>query len=306
MTAMKSTWSVPMRSKSTVCLTILGLLAVLLACGEEASSPAAESGTRSVAVSIPPQQYLVDRIAGELADVMVLIPPGASPHTYELTPKQMAELAEIDLLFTAGIPYEEGLVPRLRKQHTSLEVRDTHQGIPLRPLEAGGDHHGHAHNRDPHTWLDPLNMIVHADHIRDALTARDSANVAVYRRNYAILKAELTALNRELADTLAPVKGREIFVFHPAWGYFTDAYGLTQVPIQIAGKEPGARQLAEILEQAESKRIRAIFVQEQYASQAPQTIADEIGAEIIFIDPLAYDYMDNLREVAGTIREAVR
>jgi zinc transport system substrate-binding protein len=140
--------------------------------------------------------------------------------------------------------------------------------------------------------------------IRDALTRLDPDGAAVYAANQAAFDAELAALDRELAALLAPLGRRSFLVYHPAWGYFADAYGLEQVPIEHEGKAPGARRLASLIEQARAADTRVIFVQPQFDKRAAERVATAIGGRVETVNPLAEDYADNLRRVARLIADA--
>ncbi|MDX9856635.1 MAG: zinc ABC transporter substrate-binding protein [candidate division Zixibacteria bacterium] len=299
-----------MKSERMWVVAALAIVALFSGCGSRTSEQEDSDEKLHVAVSILPQAYFVDRISGGNAAVTVLIPPGSSPHTYDPSPRQMTELATTDVLFVAGVPFEEALLPRLHSVNPHMRVIPSGDGIPVRRSEESGidghdgDHDHHTDN-DPHTWLSPRNAIVHARAIARELESLDSGHAETYRRNLDSLVRDIEALDAEIRQMLHGTAGRKMYVFHPAWGYFTDEYGLIQVPIQSEGKEPGSRQLAELTEHAAADSVRAIFVQMQYASQSPHVIADAIGARIVLVDPLAYDYVENLRSVAREVIEAL-
>lgn len=305
---MKFIWYVLMASSTLIKFAVPVLLAgsLLLGCGGGKVESGATGPALRVAVSILPQAYFVERVAGDKASVEVLIPPGSSPHTYELTPRQMADLAETDVLFVAGVPFEDALLPRLKKIYPQLRIVPSGAAIPLRTSEAvASTHDDHHHANDPHTWLSPRYAIIHATTIARELMALDTADAPEFQRNLDSLTNDLQRLDTEITRLLHGLSGRRMYVYHAAWGYLTDAYGLIQMPIEAEGKEPGSRQLAELVDQARADRVRAIFVQKQYASQSPEVIAEAVGARIVIIDPLAYDYVDNLRMIAGEVRGAL-
>lgn len=305
---MRYTLSARILNSTIGIVLILATLSLAVGCSsKDADAPSSESGLQ-VVVSILPQAYLVDRITGSGASVSVLIPPGMSPHTYELTPRQMTELEDADVLFTAGVPFEDGLIPRIQRVYPSLRIVATGAETSLRQSEAEDPDHAdphHDHANDPHTWLSPKNAIVHARAIAGELTSIDPSNADIYGRNLDQLVLQLDSLDGELSELLGGLAGRKMYVYHPAWGYFTDAYGLVQVPIQPEGKDPGSLKLAQLTEQASRDSVKAIFVQQQFASQSPHVIAEAIGARIVLIDPLAYDYVENLRHVANEIKDAL-
>lgn len=142
--------------------------------------------------------------------------------------------------------------------------------------------------------------------IRDKLAELDPENDEDYTRNHTAFVAELDALDREIRTLLADAPDRKIMVFHPAWGYFADAYGLIQVPIEVEGKEPGPRTLAALIEQARRRQVKVIFVQPQFSRKSAEQVARAIGGQVVAIDPLSPDYAENLRKVARQIAEAVQ
>ncbi|MGD9496463.1 MAG: metal ABC transporter solute-binding protein, Zn/Mn family [Armatimonadota bacterium] len=268
--------------------------------------PSAHEAAVHAIVSIPPQAYFVERLGGERVAVSVLVEPGQSPETYEPTPAQMTALGEADVYFRIGMPFEEGLVARIEASMPGLRVVDTREGIQLRPMEAHGHAHGAKGALDPHTWLAPRLVIRQAHTIATELAALDPTHADDYEARRREFARELMALHEEIAETLRPVRGREIVVFHPSFGYFCDAFGLRQVPIEAEGKEPGPRQLEEIIARAKAQKGRAIFVQPQFAKASAEAIAREIGAEVVTLDPLARDYPANLREIAHAVLDGLR
>lgn len=306
-----------------------------------ASVLAADAPLR-VAVSILPQAEFVERVGGERVEVLTLVGPGQSPHTYDPTPKEMVSLAEADVYFRIGVPFEDSLADKIESVHRGLRIVDTRQGIPLRRMEEhthdeagqgsdsethhvvermstdrelptpepGIQHEGPPHegsdkhaagSPDPHIWMNPRNVAVMAETICETLAGLAPAHAGEFRENLRIFRRDLDRLDHELAQTLAPLAGRKMFVFHPAFGYFADAYHLKQVPVEVGGKEPSARQLAALIEHAKVEDVNVIFVQQQYSAKGARTLAQEIDAAVVPIDPLARDYVANLRALAGTI-----
>jgi len=289
----------------------------------------ADDGTIRAFVGIPPAQYVVDRIGGSHVATEVLVPPGQSPHSFDATPRQMVALAESRVYFAIGLPFERELLEGIEELNPNLVVVDMGRGVARRPLggrddeetgrpahEHGGDEDGyppHGHRdgddaaglSDPHIWLAPRPLGLQAANVCEALTDLDPAHAAEYRANLEALRADLSDLDHGLAETLAPLRGRTVYVFHPAFGYFTDAYGLTQVAVETGGSEPSARELAELIERAGEDGVRVIFVQPQFSAKSAEAVAREIGGVVVPIDPLAYDAAANLRTMAERIRAAL-
>lgn len=259
----------------------------------------------TVGVSLLPQRYFVERIGGDQVKALVLVPPGKSPATYEPTPRQMEELSSAPLYFRIGVPFEKSWLPRMQQAIPGITVIDLRNGLSLRPIDHPLSNAGKAPNStigappDPHIWLAPPLVIEMADHIRDALSAARPEAKTLFEANHARFVADLKALDSEVRNLLAAQKGRYFLVFHPSWGYFADAYGLKQLPIEAGWKEPGPKLLAGVIDEAKARNIHVIFVQTQFSSREAQTVADAIAGEVIAVDPLALDYLDNLRRVAA-------
>jgi len=258
----------------------------------------------SVWVSIIPQEEMVRRLAGPEVSVNALVQPGHSPATYEPTPKQLATLAEADLLVRARVPFERSLVATVSELAPRLMVVDSCRGIELAPIEEG---HGHSHGEerlDPHVWLDPVLVSLQAATVCEALCETRPDSCERFRAGLKEYQADLEAVHRSLQDLLAPLAGRELFVFHPAYGYLARRYGLSQVAVERGGKAPTARGLASLIDSARSAGAGAIFVQPQFASGSAHAVADAIGVELVELDPLAANHLANLELMAERIAAA--
>jgi len=251
----------------------------------------------SLFVSILPQAYFVERVGGSHIEVEVLVGPGQSPATFELTPQQMTKLTQADAYFRIGLPFEKQLVGKIRAALSDLRVVDTRRGIKLRTME----HEHHNDGSDPHIWLDPKLVKVQAATVCEELCRLDPVNVEAYKKNLETFKADLDEVDARITRALEPLKGRKFYVFHPSYGYFGDAYGLTQVAVEVEGKEPSARQLATLIDQAKEDSVKVIFVQPQFSAKSAEAVAEAIGGVIVPIDPLARDYLRNLEDIAEKI-----
>ncbi|MFH0959776.1 MAG: zinc ABC transporter substrate-binding protein [Pseudomonadota bacterium] len=302
-----------MSSKCLIRLVLAVMLVMLYGVACAAEKP---NDKIKVFVSIDPVAYFVKRVAGPLADVSVLVGPGQEPHTFEPTPKLITKLADAQVLFKIGFPFEEALIKKAGSTFKDLKVVDLQQGIKMRPIAGahkghGHERHGHGHSHDadgldPHTWLNPLIAKIQAATIATTLIQIDPANMATYEENLKKFEADLDNINTELINSLAPVRGKNFFVFHPAFGYFADAYGLKQVPVEVEGKEPTARQLARLIEDAKAQRVKVIFAEPQFPQKAARTLAESIGGAVVLIDDLSPDYLNNLMEIAKTVGSALR
>jgi zinc transport system substrate-binding protein len=274
---------------------------LMFACGCSDAPPADDA---TIVVSILPLADFVERIAGENESVSVLVGPGQSPHTYEPTPQQMARLTRARVLFRVGVPFEERLIEKIVAQAPNLRVVDLRQNVEVL---ATGDHancdHGH-NDLDPHIWLDPNIVQTMTATIAAALVEIHPEQAGVIESNRRSFAAELNSLNEELTAGFAELQDRRFYVFHPAFGYFAKAYELTQVPVEIEGKEPSARMIAQFIDQARSDSVTVLFVQPQFSATSAEAIAEAVGCAVVSIDPLAKDYVANMRAIAAAILDA--
>ncbi|WP_407275270.1 metal ABC transporter solute-binding protein, Zn/Mn family [Halothiobacillus sp. DCM-1] len=269
-----------------------------------------------MAVTIPPQKYLVEAIGGSHVAVTVLVPPTAEPETYEPTPRQMTALAQSQIFLRIGVPIERAWIPRFESANPKLVIIDTTRGIEKMPMIRHVHEHAHASpNRqeaqqaglDPHVWLSPVLVRILAMNTRDALIAADPQHAADYRQGYARLARTIDRVDGQILSLLAerPLKQTAFIVFHPAFGYFAAAYGLQQVPIEMEGKEPGPKQLAELIDFAKSRGIRVVFIEPQFAQKAAQTIAQAIGGAVVTIDPLQEDWPAGMEAIATALAKVL-
>ncbi len=288
---------------------------LLLAVLAVAAVPLSSAQTPRVAVSILPQKYFVDRISGGAARVLVLVGPGQNPHSYEPTPRQMADLGAATAWLTIGVDFENGLAPKVRNLYPRLRLVDTTEGLKFRALAAHSheaDELGHeggpdrVDGKDVHVWLGREGAVAQARHARNVLTALDPGNADLYVRNHDALIREIDAVFDDLADTLTPLRGRPVFVYHPAFGYFLDEFGIEQVAVEAGGKEPTQKNLAALIERARRENARVIFVQPQFSKTAARTVAGAIGGVVAEIDDLAPDWLANLKRMGDALKAAAR
>ena len=285
---------------------IAGLLIIFLYSPQEASARPLR-----VFVSILPQKYFAEKIGGDLVDVAVMVEPGANPQTYEPKPKQMLALARTSIYFAIGVPFETTWLAKIAATNPNMLVVHTDAGIKKIPMmahhresELEEDRHG---IQDPHVWLSPPLVIIIAENMLQAFIKVDPAHRLIYEKNHNSFVKELVVLDAEIRATFrGKGKAVEFMVFHPAWGYFAQAYGLEQVPIELEGKQPKAAELQRLIQYAKQRGIKVIFAQPQFSRQAAQAITESIGGQIVLADPLAADWDRNLRQVASKFKAALK
>ncbi|MGC9524623.1 MAG: metal ABC transporter solute-binding protein, Zn/Mn family [Limnospira sp.] len=268
-------------------------------------------GAIDVTVSILPQKYFVEKIGGENVNVNVMVPPGASPATYEPKPQQLKDLSDAEAYVSIGIHFEKPWMPRMESANPQMAIVDSAAGIEKLPLE---DHHHHegeeVHDHggdtlDPHIWLSPRRAKQQAQNIYEGLVKVDPENQETYRQNLEQFLAEIDQIDAQIRANLEGVGNRKFMVFHPSWGYFADDYNLEQKAIEVGGQEPSASELAALIAEAKAENIRVIFAQPEFNTQSVQTIAQEIGGDVILVTPLAPNWSENLLEVSEKFAEAL-
>lgn len=282
--------------------TVLAL-AALLSCAL-LPGPAFASGERLLRayVSILPQAYFVSRVGGPAVEVKVLVGPGQSHETYEPTPRQIASLAKTDVYFTIGAPFERNLVGKVKGMFPGLAIVDAGAGVPLVRFAPGSGERG----LDPHIWLDPKRARAIARNVCEGLKRIDPGRAGEYDRNLGRLLKDLSSLDEELTRILAPVKGRTVYVFHPAFQYFCLSYGLRQEAFEVEGKEPTARQMAKLIGRARQEGVKVVFAQPQFSRKSASAIARAIGGRVVTLDPLPGDYPKDMKTLATAVRDSLR
>lgn len=255
--------------------------------------------SHTVVVSIAPYKFFVERIAGDTVSVELMVPPGASPHSFEPTAKQVLNASKADIWFRMGEGFEAKAMPALKSYHPYMQIIDLREGVNLIMAD---EHHVHccAHHDcvDPHIWLSPKQAKIQAQTIAKALINTYPENAEYYQKSLARLLNDLDDLNRDIEATLRPLKNRTIMVSHPAFAYFCRDYGMKQLSIEFEGKEPTPRQLTEILQQAREAHIKKIFILEQLIGKGARLVANNLGARVVELDIFAQNYLGNMRDIA--------
>lgn len=307
----------PGRAAASALAVGVAVLALqLVACGgSEPAQPAADRPSPSTGpasgsprpatvhavATIPPLAWFVARIGGERVAVSTLIPPGASPHAFEPAPRQVAALETADLVVEVGHPdftFERRYLEPLAERREDVELVRFSAGLEL----ARG---GAMRSVDPHLWVAPLHARPAAAAIAEALIRLDPAGETGYRQRLREVEAEIDAVDAHLSRRLRGVPRLTFVVQHPSWGHLANQYGLRQVSIEEEGKEPSPQHLVELIRRLRREDVPVIFVQPGVAAAAAETVAAEVGARVVPLDPLAGDWAANLRQVADRLHEAL-
>jgi zinc transport system substrate-binding protein len=281
-------------------LFAMTLILLLSACAP-AAQPAGDK--MGVMVTVLPQVEFVNAVGGDKVEVTAMVPPGANPHTYEVTPAQMAKLSKAKMYVKVGSPLEFELtwLDKLVAQNRDMLLVDGGRGIGLME-SADPDEPG----IDAHTWTSPRNVKTMVTNISAGLSQISPADQHYFEKNRDSYVEKLDALDADIRSSLAGIGNRTFIVYHPAWGYFAREYGLKQLGIERDGKEPQAAYMARLINDARENNVKVIFVSPQFDTRNAEAIARETGGRVVSIDPEGRDYLDNMRKVAEALREALK
>ncbi len=260
-----------------------------------------------VSVSIPPQAFFVEKIAGNTLKVNILVGQNTDEHNFELKPSTMRELVKSELYFTIGLEFEKAFGDKFKENFKNLHFVDMQKNIALKQEEhEENEEHGHEGGKDIHTWLDPILVKTMATTIFEALSEKYPQNKALYQKNWESFLKELDSVDAEIRAELEGIKQREFIVYHPSWAYFARAYNLEQLPVEIEAKEPKIKDLQRLIKLAKEKNIRAIFVQPGFPEEAAKTLAKECGAKVVSINHLALDWENELKKSAKSLAQNLK
>jgi len=274
--------------------------AILFAC-----QPGSKEKSNLISVSILPQKYIVEQIAGNLLQVNVLVPPGSSPHNYEVLPSQMKDLAKSKLWLQIGLlTFEDAWKAKLASINKNLDIVNCSESIV--PI-AGSDHHeeenGHEHAEgfDPHIWLAPDEVKIISRNTLKALSKSFPEHVSEFEKNYAAFIQKIDALSQQTDQKLSSLTNRNILIFHPALAYFARQFNLTQIPLELDGKEPSPKHMKDIVDLAHEQNIHVIFIQKEFDPAFAEQMAKEINGEVLVIDPLDYNWEKQMIDITEKI-----
>lgn len=271
---------------------LLALAATLLLA---ACAAPAQQKRPTITVSIEPLRFFTEEIAGHNFRVQTMVPDGMNPETYEPTAQQMARLADSRLMVTVGgIGFERTWMDRLKANAPNTVIVSASEGITPVKTPAGTD--------DPHTWMSTRNARHMAWNICRAITMADPADSTTYRQRTERLCQRIDSVDTAVRTRLAKGKARAFLIYHPILTYFAADYGLTQIPVEEEGREPGAAQLESTIALARSKGVKTLFVQRQFSESSVRAVGKAVGATETPIDPLSYDWCGEMLSTAEKLK----
>jgi len=257
---------------------------------------------RTIFVSIAPLKFIVNEITGDDFDIEVLVPSGASPETFEPTPKQFIALNKSQLIMNVGlIDFEQNLISKISDRE---KIVDLSRGVETVAGNCSHNHHGHHchHGVDPHIWSSPKILKIMARNAYEAIHAiyPDSAK---YYTAYQHLNKRFNEFDTEIKELCDKSVNRYFIIYHPALTYLARDYGIEQIAIEHEGKEPSVKRLANIINKARTDKVRRVFYQSQFPRSSVEAIAADIDAEPTEIDPLQENVIENLLYITRLITE---
>jgi len=258
-------------------------------------------------VSILPQKTFVEAIGGDKVNVTIMVKPGSSPHNYEPKPSQMANIEKADLYFAIGVEFEKVWLSKFADQNKKMKITHMDKGVHKIEMDENNDHHDdrkkeHLKERDPHIWTSPQNVKLIAKNIYHQLITIDKENKEYYTSNYEKFLTHIHTIDQKITHTLRPIQTEKKFmVFHPAWGYFSRDYGLTQIAIEVSGKNPKPKQLMKLIGEAKAHNVSAVFTSPEFSEKTARIIAKEVGVPVVKLSPLNPKWSKNLINLAKAI-----
>lgn len=258
--------------------------------------------TRQISVTIMPQKYFADKIAGGLVVVNCAVPPGMSPESYDISPSSMAAVSASDAYFKVGtLGFELNYLPSIKENNPGMKIFDTSEGIlPIAPDSS----HTALHETtlyDPHFWSSPLSAKVMARNIYEGLVEIDPGNADVYESNFQLLAAEIDSVDSAVRRRLQHAGGKMFAIYHPSLSYFARDYGLRQLSLEQEGKEITPVSMKKAIDTARANGVRCVFVQNEFNPDMVKGFASEAGADVVVINPLAYEWGKEIMKIADAV-----
>ena len=280
-------------------LLLLSLLTLCSSCANHTSD-----SRPVITVSIEPLRYVVEQIVGDHYKVVTLMPQGASPETYEPTPRQMMELGSSQLLFRAGtLGFEQTRLPQMAQTAPTCTMVDLAQGItPITSLGHSHGEEGAAESIDPHVWMSTQSLVRMAENVCEAVSKKDSLNSAYYKKRLQAFTLQMDSLDMQMRQLTQHLSSRAFLIYHPALGYLARQYGLKQLSVEHDGKEPSAAYMQQLITLCRAEGVKVVFISKEHSGKAAQRIAQEIGARVVEINPLDYDVKSQMTSIAQKLK----
>ena len=271
------------------------IVLVLSVASLSSCTPSKSEHNNTITVTIDPIRYFTEEIAGEKYKVITMVPQGSNPETYEPTAQQMIALSHSNLYIKVGnLGFERTWMSKLKANATEITIIDSSKGIVTAKSINGID--------DPHTWMSTKSAIIIAQNIYEALKEKDSKDSSYFRKNLNKLVLKIKNTDQQIRAKLAGKKNASFLIYHPALTYFARDYSLHQLPIEEEGREPSAQQIKDIITAARKEGVKTMFVQKEFKNRNTQIVVQSTEAEIKSINPLSYDWANEMINIANKLK----
>ncbi len=289
---------------------LIALLALVLnSCGSK------QTDDRLISVSIEPQRYFAEKIAGDKFTINTVVPTGQNPEVYDPTPQQMMQVGRSKAYLQIGhLGFEEVWISKIIEDNEAMEIFDLSEGMDLIDNSEEHDHdhdHDHSHHGeegahvhygvDPHTWSSINGAKQIAWNTLNAFIALDKENTQYYWNNYNHLMDEIEQVEQDIYHLLTPLTNRAFIIYHPALTYFSREYNLTQLSIEMEGKEPSPAQLKRLIDTAKESGAKVVFIQQEFDQKNAELVAKETSCKLVVINPLDYDWKKEMMHIAQSL-----
>lgn len=257
---------------------------------------------RIVTVTIQPQKYFAEKIAGDRFDINCIVPNGSNPEAYDPSPSHLVRVGKSVAYLKIGyIGFEVAWLDKLAKNNPEMKIYDTSEGVPL--LTGTHECHEepnalHMENIDPHIWSSPKRARIIVKNMYDAFVDIDPDGKEYYTQNYEKLVEEINRIDTLLTHKLAPHKGEMFAIYHPSLSYLAHDYGLRQLSVELNGKGPSAFYMKRAVDIARENNVHIVFIQKEFNIKQALTFAEELNGKVVQIDPLNYEWGEELIHIA--------
>lgn len=275
---------------------IYTLLLMTTAISSQSCKPKSLQKDKVLSVSIEPQRFFLEALVGDKFSVNTTIPAGSNPETYDPAPSQMVNIGKSAIYFKVGnMGFENTWLNNISNNNPAMTIVDCSVGIP-HIHDAG--HHGDC---DPHIWSSPKSASIISKNMYNALIESDPQNRDYYLKNYTALEKNIQKTDSIIRSYLDSSTHKAFIIYHPALSYFADQYSLKQYSIEVDGKAPSPQQVAQLIQQARKDNVKVVFLQEEFDTKNAETIAKELNADLVSINPLSYNWDQELIKIAKAI-----
>lgn len=254
----------------------------------------------TVAVTLQPYAKMLSRLGKDRIEIVVLVPEGSDPHTFEPKPGTLKDFSKAEIYFTDSSGLDKNWLPRFKGVNSKVKILALDSGIQFESLD---DHHHESDALDPHLWVSIKNVQIILKNMLAVLTQYDPQGKNFYLENFNTYMEELVSLSDsiESLSKKLPEEKKTFMVFHPSFGYFARDYGFKQLCIEADGKEPKPKDLQHLIQEAKKSKIQSIFIMLNFSKRSAEMIAKSLNANVVTLNPLAYDFEKAIKILLETL-----